>query len=111
VTLELGGGKKPANIVVRSMRTWYQAIEGRALCAAIFNQGQCCLRAGGRGCTSKRRFNDEFVEKERGAREEAQPSAIPSTRTPEQGPQVDQDQFNKVMSYIDAGKKEKGQAG
>ena len=30
----------------------------------------------------------------------------PFDKNTEQGPQVDQDQFNKVMSYIDAGKKE-----
>ena len=49
---------------------------------------------------------DEFVEK---SVERAKKRTVgnPFDKNTEQGPQVDQDQFNKVMSYIDIGKKEK----
>ncbi len=89
VTLELGG--KSPNIVF-SDADMDQAIEG-AHFALFFNQGQCCC-AGSRLYVEEKVY-DEFVDKS---------VARAKKRT---GPQVDQDQFNKVMSYIDAGKKEK----
>jgi len=49
---------------------------------------------------------DEFVERSV-ARAKKRTVGSPFDKKTEQGPQVDQDQFNKVMSYIDAGKREK----
>jgi aldehyde dehydrogenase (NAD+) len=49
---------------------------------------------------------DEFVEKSV-ARAKKRTVGNPFDKNTEQGPQVDQDQFNKVMSYIESGKQEK----
>src|SRR5467141_3061745 len=100
VTLELGG--KSPNIVFADA-DMDQAIEG-AHFALFFNQGQCCC-AGSRLYVEERVY-DEFVEKSV-ARAKKRTVGNPFDKNTEQGPQVDQDQFNKVMSYIDAGKKEK----
>jgi aldehyde dehydrogenase (NAD+) len=48
---------------------------------------------------------DEFVERSV-ARAKKRTVGNPFDAKTEQGPQVDQDQFNKVMGYIDKGKKE-----
>jgi aldehyde dehydrogenase (NAD+) len=48
---------------------------------------------------------DEFVERSV-ARARTRTVGDPSDRGTEQGPQVDQAQFDKILSYIDAGKKE-----
>ena len=45
---------------------------------------------------------DEFVEKSV-ARAKKRTVGNPFDKNTEQGPQVDQDQFTKVMGYIDAG--------
>jgi aldehyde dehydrogenase (NAD+) len=100
VTLELGG--KSPNIVFADA-DMDQAIEG-AHFALFFNQGQCCS-AGSRLFVEEKCY-DEFVEKSV-ARAKKRTVGNPFDKKTEQGPQVDQDQFNKVMSYIDAGKKEK----
>jgi aldehyde dehydrogenase (NAD+) len=100
VTLELGG--KSPNIVFADA-DMDQAIEG-AHFALFFNQGQCCC-AGSRLYVEEKVY-DEFVEKSV-ARAKKRTVGNPFDKNTEQGPQVDQDQFNKVMSYIDAGKKEK----
>src|SRR2546429_9151398 len=55
---------------------------------------------------SEEKVYDQFVEKSV-ARAKKRTVGNPFDKNTEQGPQVDQDQFNKVMSYIDAGKKEK----
>jgi len=99
VTLELGG--KSPNIVFADA-DMDQAIEG-AHFALFFNQGQCCC-AGSRLFVEEKCY-DEFVEKSV-ARAKKRTVGNPFDKKTEQGPQVDQDQFNKVMSYIDAGKKE-----
>jgi aldehyde dehydrogenase (NAD+) len=99
VTLELGG--KSPNIVFADA-DMDQAIEG-AHFALFFNQGQCCC-AGSRLFVEDKCY-DEFVEKSV-ARAKKRTVGNPFDKKTEQGPQVDQDQFNKVMSYIDAGKKE-----
>jgi aldehyde dehydrogenase (NAD+) len=100
VTLELGG--KSPNIVFADA-DMDQAIEG-AHFALFFNQGQCCC-AGSRLFVEEKCY-DEFVEKSV-ARAKKRIVGNPFDKKTEQGPQVDQDQFNKVMSYIDVGKKEK----
>src|SRR6266849_2451801 len=100
VTLELGG--KSPNIVFADA-DMEKAIQG-AHFALFFNQGQCCC-AGSRLYVEEKCY-DEFVDKSV-ARAKKRTVGNPFDAKTEQGPQVDQDQFNKVMSYIDAGKKEK----
>src|SRR5271169_612062 len=99
VTLELGG--KSPNIVFADA-DMDQAIEG-AHFALFFNQGQCCC-AGSRLFVEEKCY-DEFVEKSV-ARAKRRTVGDPFDSATEQGPQVDQDQYNKVMRYIDSGKKE-----
>jgi aldehyde dehydrogenase (NAD+) len=100
VTLELGG--KSPNIVFADA-DMDEAIEGSHQ-ALFFNQGQCCC-AGSRLFVEEKCY-DEFVEKSV-ARAKKRMVGNPFDKTTEQGPQVDQDQFDKVMSYIDSGKQEK----
>jgi aldehyde dehydrogenase (NAD+) len=100
VTLELGG--KSPNIVFADA-DMDEAIEGSHQ-ALFFNQGQCCC-AGSRLFVEEKCY-DEFVEKSV-ARAKKRTVGDPFDKITEQGPQVDSDQFNKVMSYIEAGKQEK----
>ncbi|HOR28211.1 MAG TPA: aldehyde dehydrogenase family protein [Candidatus Sumerlaeota bacterium] len=99
VTLELGG--KSPNIVFADADL-DAAIEGSHF-ALFFNQGQCCC-AGSRLFVEEKVY-DEFVER---STERARDRKVgdPFAEGVEQGPQVDQEQFNKVMGYIDAGKQE-----
>jgi aldehyde dehydrogenase (NAD+) len=99
VTLELGG--KSPNIVFADA-DFDQAVEG-AHFALFFNQGQCCC-AGSRLFVEEKAY-DEFVERsaDRARRRTVGDPFDPDT---EQGPQVDQDQYNKVMRYIETGRKE-----
>jgi aldehyde dehydrogenase (NAD+) len=99
VTLELGG--KSPNIVFADA-DMDQAIEGSHF-ALFFNQGQCCC-AGSRLFVEDKCY-DEFVEKSV-ARAKARKVGDPFDASTEQGPQVDQTQFDKVLGYIDAGKRE-----
>jgi aldehyde dehydrogenase (NAD+) len=99
VTLELGG--KSPNIVFADA-DMDQAVEG-AHFALFFNQGQCCC-AGSRLYVEEKCY-DEFVEKSV-ARAKKRSVGNPFDKMTEQGPQVDSDQFNKVMGYIDSGKRE-----
>jgi aldehyde dehydrogenase (NAD+) len=100
VTLELGG--KSPNIIFADAEM-DKAVEGSHQ-ALFFNQGQCCC-AGSRTFVEEKCY-DEFVSK---SVERAQKRTVgnPFDKNTEQGPQVDQEQFNKVMGYIDAGKKDK----
>src|SRR5271168_1230870 len=100
VTLELGG--KSPNIVFADTDL-DEAVEGSHF-ALFFNQGQCCC-AGSRTFVEEKCY-DEFVEKSV-ARAKKRTVGNPFDKKTEQGPQVDQEQFNKVMGYIDAGKKDK----
>jgi len=98
VSLELGG--KSAAIVCADADI-DKAVE-EAHFALFFNQGQCC-------CAGSRLFvheavYDEFVEKSV-RRAEKRTVGDPMTDV-EQGPQVDELQYAKVMSYIDSGKTE-----
>src|SRR5579863_4686606 len=99
VTLELGG--KSPNIVFADSDL-EQAVEGSHF-ALFFNQGQCCC-AGSRLFVEENAY-DEFVERST-QRAKRRTVGNPLDAKTEQGPQVDDDQFKKVLSYVDAGKKE-----
>ncbi len=96
VTLELGG--KSPNIVFADADLDI-AVKGSHN-ALFFNQGQCC-NAGSRLFVEEKCY-DEFVAK---SVEKAKQRKVgdPFATDTEQGPQVDQDQFDKVMSYIESG--------
>jgi aldehyde dehydrogenase (NAD+) len=98
VTLELGG--KSPSIVFKDCNIdnavfWHQI-------GLFLNQGQCC-------CASSRIFveesvYDEFVEKTIAATKKRR-IGDPFTDV-DQGPQQNKDQYEKVLSYIESGKKE-----
>jgi aldehyde dehydrogenase (NAD+) len=99
VSLELGG--KSPNVVFADADL-DAAIEG-AYFGLFFNQGQCCC-AGSRLFVEEK-VHDQFVErlvsKARGRK-----VGDPFDMGTEQGPQVSQEQYDRIMGYIDAGKKE-----
>lgn len=99
VTLELGG--KSPNIVFADA-DMDMAIEG-AHFSLFFNQGQCC-NAGSRLFVEEKCY-DEFLAK---SVEKARQRVVGDPFDPKtkQGPQVDKDQFDKVMSYIESGMRE-----
>jgi aldehyde dehydrogenase (NAD+) len=99
VTLELGG--KSPNIVFADA-DMDAAIEGSHF-GLFFNQGQCCC-AGSRVFVEEKAY-DQFVERS-GARAKARTVGDPFDPTTEQGPQVDDIQLEKVLSYIESGKNE-----
>jgi aldehyde dehydrogenase (NAD+) len=99
VTLELGG--KSPNIVFADTDL-DEAVEG-AHFGLFFNHGQCCC-AGSRVFVEEKIY-DKFVEKS-GARARKRTVGDPFDPQTEQGPQVDDIQFEKVMSYIDSGREE-----
>jgi aldehyde dehydrogenase (NAD+) len=96
VTLELGG--KSPNIVFADA-DFDAAIAGVHL-GLFFNQGQCC-NAGSRVFVEESCY-DEFVQK---CAEKAQQRRVgdPFDEQTQQGPQVDDVQFERVMSYIESG--------
>src|SRR5438477_8250312 len=102
ITFELGG--KSPNIVF-SDADIDAAIAG-AHFGLYFNQGQCCC-AGSRLFVEDKVY-DKFVERLSSMNTGPKPGDPPPPTT-EQGPQVDKTQFDKIMSYIDAGKKEGAQ--
>uniref|UniRef100_A0A8C9TY15 aldehyde dehydrogenase (NAD(+)) n=1 Tax=Scleropages formosus TaxID=113540 RepID=A0A8C9TY15_SCLFO len=95
VTLELGG--KSPNIIMSDV-----AVE-QAHFAVFFNQGQCCC-AGSRTYVQESIYN-EFVEH---SVERAKRRVVgdPFSFNTEQGPQVNEEQFKKILGYISSGKKE-----
>ncbi len=99
VTLELGG--KSPNIIFADTDL-NEAVEG-AHFGLFFNHGQCCC-AGSRVFVEEKIY-DEFVEKS-GARARKRTVGDPFDPKTDQGPQVDDAQFEKVMSYIDSGRVE-----
>jgi aldehyde dehydrogenase (NAD+) len=99
VTLELGG--KSPNIVFADTDL-NEAVEG-AHFGLFFNHGQCCC-AGSRVFVEEKIY-DEFVEKS-GARARKRTVGDPFDPKTDQGPQVDQTQFEKIMGYIDSGRVE-----
>ena len=99
VSLELGG--KSPNIVFADADL-DAAIEG-AYFGLFFNQGQCCC-AGSRLFVEEKVY-DEFVAKML-AKAKGRKVGDPFDPATEQGPQVSQEQFDRVMGYIDAGQKD-----
>ena len=99
VTLELGG--KSPNIVLADADLDH-AVEMSHF-ALFFNQGQCCC-AGSR-CFVQEEIYDDFVRKSV-QRSRKRKVSHPLDDDCEQGPQVDQEQFDKIMGLIDSGKQE-----
>ena len=98
ITFELGG--KSPNIVFADSDV-DAAIEGAHL-GLFLNQGQCC-------CAGTRLFveetiHDAFVEK-MVARSNKAVIGDPFSPQTNHGPQIDQTQFDKILHYIDVGKK------
>lgn len=96
VTLELGG-KSP--VIVCEDADVDKAVE-TAHFALFFNQGQCCC-SGSRTFVHERVY-DEFVEKAK-ARAAKRSVGDPFKQGIEQGPQIDPEQFNKILRYIKSG--------
>ena len=98
-TLELGG--KSPNIVLEDADLDH-AVETSHF-ALYFNQGQCCC-AGSRTYVQESIY-DEFVARST-ARARKRRVSHPEDPDCEQGPQVDQEQFDKIMGLIESGKKD-----
>ena len=99
LTFELGG--KSPNVVFADADL-DAAVQGSHF-ALYFNQGQCCC-AGSRLFVEER-IHDEFVDRLCALNRERK-LGDPFDPSTEQGPQVDQAQFDKIVSYIDVGKAE-----
>ncbi|KAJ7539012.1 hypothetical protein O6H91_11G073100 [Diphasiastrum complanatum] len=99
VTLELGG-KSP--FIICEDADVDQAVELSHF-ALFFNQGQCCC-AGSRTFVHESIY-DEYVEK---AKERALKRVVgdPFKIGVEQGPQVDKEQFDRILGYVEAGQQE-----
>jgi len=99
VTLELGG-KSPL-VVFADADVDYAA--EMAHFGLFFNMGQCCTAAS--RCYVQEEIYDKFVEKcvERAKRRTVGDPFDPKN---ESGPQIDLDQFNKILDLIESGKKE-----
>jgi aldehyde dehydrogenase (NAD+) len=99
VSLELGG--KSPNVIFADADL-DAAVEG-AYFGLFFNQGQCCC-AGSRLFVEEK-IHDQLVEK-LVKKAKAQKVGDPFDPDTTQGPQVSQEQFNRIMGYIDAGQTE-----
>jgi aldehyde dehydrogenase (NAD+) len=99
VSLELGG--KSPNVVFADADL-DAAVEG-AYFGLFFNQGQCCC-AGSRLFVEEK-VHDQFVEK-LVKKAKSQKVGDPFDMATTQGPQVSQEQCDRILGYIDAGKKE-----
>jgi aldehyde dehydrogenase (NAD+) len=99
LTFELGG--KSPNVVFADADI-DAAVEGSYF-GIYFNQGQCCC-AGSR-LFIEEKIHDEFVDR---MLSKARDRKVGNPFDPqtEQGPQVDRAQYDKILSYIDKGKKE-----
>ena len=99
VTLECGG-KSP--IIVLKDVDLDKAVDVCHL-GLFFNHGQCCI-AGSRIYVEADIY-EQFVEK---AKKKAMGMKLgdPMEKTTDQGPQVDNDQFEKILELIESGKKE-----
>ncbi len=99
LTFELGG--KSPNIVFADANLTAAAIGAQV--AIYLNQGQCC-------CAGSRLFvedsiHDQFVESVVQTSRQRK-VGDPFDPTTQQGPQIDKTQFDKIMDYIELGKKE-----
>lgn len=99
VSFELGG--KSPNVVFADCDL-AAAVDG-SHSGLYFNQGQCCC-AGSRVFVEES-IHDEFVER-LAAKNAKRRLGNPLDRQTEQGPQIDQAQFEKIMSLIESGKRE-----
>ncbi|XP_067084258.1 aldehyde dehydrogenase 1A1-like isoform X1 [Osmerus mordax] len=99
VTLELGG-KNP--IIVFADCNLEYAVQ-QAHSGLFFNQGQCCL-AGSRVFVEEPIY-EEFVRR---SVEKARAKILGNPLVPgvDQGPQIDQQQFDKILELIESGRKE-----
>ena len=96
LTFELGG--KSPNIIFADADI-DAAVAGTEF-GLFFNQGQCCC-AGSRVFVEEK-IHEQFVEK-LVTRAKARKLGSPFDPNTTQGPQVDQAQFDKILSYIDKG--------
>jgi aldehyde dehydrogenase (NAD+) len=99
VSLELGG--KSPNVVFADADL-DAAVDG-AYTGLFFNQGQCCC-AGSRLFVEER-VHDQFVER-LVKKAKSQKVGDPFEADTTQGPQVSQEQCDRVMGFIESGKKE-----
>ncbi len=99
VSLELGG--KSPNVVFADADL-DAAVEG-AYFGLFFNQGQCCCA--GTRLFVEEKVHDQFVEKML-ARARGRKLGDPFDMETEQGPQVSAEQMERVLGYVEAGKKE-----
>jgi len=99
VTLELGG--KSPNIVFGDVNV-DEAVELSHF-ALFFNQGQCCC-AGSRTFVEESIY-DEFVKKSV-LRAQKRTVGNPMDNKTQQGPQVDNEQFEKIIDLIESGKEQ-----
>jgi aldehyde dehydrogenase (NAD+) len=99
ITLELGG--KSANIILDDADIDVAIAQSQV--GLFLNQGQCCI-AGSRVFVHEKIY-DEFVAKSVEASKKRK-VGDPFAKDTDQGPQVDKDQFTKILNFIDIGKKE-----
>mmetsp|Transcript_38020 Transcript_38020/g.36408 ORF Transcript_38020/g.36408 Transcript_38020/m.36408 type:complete len:110 (+) Transcript_38020:767-1096(+) len=97
ITLELGG--KSANIIMDDADLDLAVAQSQL--ALFFNQGQCCC-AGSRLYVHEKIY-DQFIEKSIAAAKARQVGDPLDVKT-DQGPQVDKEQMDKILGYIESGK-------
>ncbi|OQR93794.1 aldehyde dehydrogenase, mitochondrial precursor [Thraustotheca clavata] len=99
VTLELGG--KSANIIMDDADIDLAVAQSNV--GLFFNMGQCCI-AGSRVFVHEAIY-DEFIKK---AADRASKGVVgdPFGANTTQGPQVNEEQFHKILNYIETAKKE-----
>ncbi len=102
VTLELGG--KSPNIVLDDADI--DAAAAGSHFGLYFNQGQCCC-AGSRLFVHEK-IHDKFVDK-MVSMNKTRKLGNPLDPETEQGPQVNQEQFDKILGYIETGKRQGAQ--
>lgn len=99
VSLELGG--KSPNIVFADADI-DEAIKASHF-GLFFNHGQCCC-AGSRIYVEEAAY-DKFVQRSAELAKQRK-VGVPGESGVQQGPQVDDEQFKKILGYIESGKKE-----
>ena len=102
VTLELGG--KSPNIILGDLKgADLDYAVSQASFGLFFNQGQCCC-AGSRIFVQENIY-DDFVERSVALAKKIRVGDPFDSKT-DQGPQVDNDQMNKILDLVKSGKKE-----